>query len=400
MPDDTRELFLCTWGDIQLFADTIDWEGGNTQVIHNRASGDEHPVQPRGEQIKTTTAQLLFDDFEGAQETGIQAFRRFQATIKERRIFTHPMIGSYYARIGSFRPTMDANSVIRASCEIIPDGQVQVVSPAGIGTSSMTGETSVTAAADRVASAQAELGVGFPPQRLDKLDFSKSVEASVNASFSVDLSVNASVSANLSASASASASVSAAASATAIASAQASAYAFAGVYVAALAAADATAVVEVSGMASAGAFAYAYASAAVAADARATVAAWADAEDLQPGRVSTDVARLSDSIATMIELGNLERELQLFPAFRSAIMLGDSIRAAAAAATVETPTLFVMRVQTPTALIPLAARIYGGYEAQDRARQISSLNDVRTPGWLEPGDYLMPARPSASPVGA
>jgi hypothetical protein len=52
-------------------------------------------------------------------------------------------------------------------------------------------------------------------------------------------------------------------------------------------------------------------------------------------------------------------------------------------------------VLSPVALLPLAARVYGGADAIDRARQIEALNDIATPGWLVPGDYLMPTRTSA-----
>lgn len=392
-------LFMCSWGDILLFASSIEWESGETQVVHDLAVGDEHPVQPRGSHIKTATAQLMFDDFDGQIETGVDAFRRFEATTKERRIFTHPVSGSYFCRIGDFKPQMDSDSVITASCEFIPDTAVRPVSPAGASTTGISGELAVAAATDKVATALAAAGIGFDPRRLSKLDFSKSVSASIDVAFSVDLSVSASFSASASASASANASASASAVAVASAQAQAtaSAYAFAGVYAEAIAAAEATAVVEISAMASAEAFAYAYASAAVDADARASAASWAES-DVSTRKILIDNARLSDSIAQMIETGGFERDLQLYPSFRSAIMMGDAIRSAAVSATAATSAVFLMRLQTPTALLALAARVYGGAQAQERARQISELNDIRTPGWMDIGDYLMPARSSGGGV--
>jgi hypothetical protein len=148
-------------------------------------------------------------------------------------------------------------------------------------------------------------------------------------------------------------------------------------------------------MASPSAFAFAYASAALDADVRASVAAWSD-EEVPARRAAVDAARISDSISTMIEVGRFEEDLQLWPAYRAAIMLGDAVHSAAEAASSEIASLFVMLVQNPTALLPLAARIYGGEDAQDRARQIASLNDIKTVGWLEPGSYLMPARPPGS----
>ncbi len=399
-------FFLCTWGDIQLFVSKFEWEAGETQVVHDLANGSIHPVQPRGSHLRKATATLMFDDFIGQAEDGITAFRRFAATTSERRIFTHPIDGSYFARIGDFKPSLDESSVMTATCEFIPDGQVQPVSPSGAGSTATSGESSVAAAADVMSSALADRGVGFQPSSISKLDFSKPIDLSISTAFNVNVSASASFSANVSASASASAAASASASATATAtataslqaSANASAFAFAAAYAAAFAVAQVTAVAPASGMTSSSAFAFAHAAAALDTDARTSVASWTD-EGITTRKIMNDTARLSDSIGAMIEVGGFERDLALWPAFRASIMLGEAIRSAAVAATSETPAVFVMRVQSPVALIAIAARIYGGQDAQARTRQILALNDIRTPGWLDPGDYLMPQRPTTSDQG-
>jgi hypothetical protein len=386
MPQIFDEMFECTWGDIRLFASSIEWEIGETLVVHDLAAGDEHPVQQRDKQLRTAKCDLMFDDFAGATESGASAFRRFMASIGERRIFTHPMMGGYFALIGRCTPTLDQDSVLKVSVEIVPDEPVQPITPAGA--------TAVAAAADEVSLQLSEAAIGFDPKRIAKLDFSLSIEASVDAAFSAEINVDVNASANVSASATASASASASVSATAQAQANASMYAFAGVYAQAFAAASVTAVASVSGMADAGAFAFALASAALDWDARSTVASWTDEEDVPARKVMIDATRLSESLAAMIELGGLEHDLAMWPAFRAAILLGDTIRAAALSVMAETSGVFVMRVKTPMALLPLAARVYGGAQAQTRARQIAQMNEIRTPGWLEVGDYLMPARPA------
>lgn len=385
------ELFECSWGDIRLFAGSIEWEAGNTQVVHDLASGDEHPVQPRGKVIGTAKMDLLFDDFGG--ESGVTAFRRFLATTSERRIFTHPMVGSYFARIGKFTPTMSQDTVTTASVEIIPDQVVQPVSPAGAGSGGLTGETAVAAAADEVSLQLSESGVGFEPKRISKLNFRLGIEGAIDVAFSADLSV--SVSGNVSASATASAAISASVTASLQAQAQASFLAFATVYKRAFATASTGPSASVSGMPDPSAFAFATAAAALDQDARAAVASWNE-EDVSVRKVMIDATRLSESLAAMIEIGGLERDHALWPAYVAAIMLGDAIRAAALSVMAETGSVFVMRIQRPTALLPLMAKVYGGFDAQARARQVAGLNDIRTPGWLEVGDYLMPARPSST----
>src|SRR5882672_7470833 len=193
---DETELFVASWGDIQLFVSKLEWEAGNTQVIHDLAAGDEHPVQRRGAHIRKATASLLFDDFDGARETGVSAFRRFQAASKERRIFTHPIDGSFFAVIGEFKPTTDDHSITTATCEFIPDAVIPPVSPAGGGTTTVSGEGSVVAAADDVAQELSDAKLGFPPTQMRKLDFSKSINVSVDIAFSVSASV--AISANVS----------------------------------------------------------------------------------------------------------------------------------------------------------------------------------------------------------
>lgn len=131
-------------------------------------------------------------------------------------------------------------------------------------------------------------------------------------------------------------------------------------------------------------------------DAKESAARWNTGETGAPTReVINDTARLSDRVGLMIESGGLEEDLAFWPVYRAAILLGEAIRSAAIAATSEVSSVFVMRVLEPTALLPLAARVYGGAEATDRARQIANLNDIRTPGWLDPGDYLMPTKSPA-----
>lgn len=133
-------------------------------------------------------------------------------------------------------------------------------------------------------------------------------------------------------------------------------------------------------------------------DAREAADAW-DANPDTPARtIANDTARISTGIAELIEAQGLENDILLWPSFRAAIMFGEAVRSAAVSAASSTEAVFLMRVTTPTALLPLAARVYGGDGAVERARQIAELNDISTPGWLPPGDYVMPARPPGSIV--
>lgn len=127
--------------------------------------------------------------------------------------------------------------------------------------------------------------------------------------------------------------------------------------------------------------------------ARDAQASWTDSDTVPTRQVLVDTANLSEQLSTMIEDMGLEDDLALWDVYRASIMFGNAVRAAAIAATSEVPTVFVMLIQRPIAVLVLCARTYGGAEAEDRQRQIEALNDLRTPGWLEPGDQiLMPTR--------
>lgn len=389
-------LFVASWGDIILFMSRLDWDAGNTVVKHELAAGPLHPIQPRGARLRCARAEVLFDNFPGAPDA-VEAFREFQATVGERRIFTHPFDGSFYARIGDFTPSADPDH-IGATVEFIPDGVFTPVSPASAGATDATGEALVSQAASDLEGAMSSHGIGFPSAKLAGFDFTKPIQFNISENFNQGIGVDVGASANVSAGATAS--IFGSASASASAAASASAFAFAGVYAAALAEAQASAVASDSGMGSASSFALAYASAAVTADAKASVAAWSSSTDLSFRQVSVDVARLSDSISTMIDVGGFELDIELYLVFRATMLLGESVRTAAIAATSATPSVTVMRVMNRVALLAQAGQLYGGAQAQDRADQIESLNEIATRGWLDPGDYLIPTpdAPATPPI--
>lgn len=393
-------LYEAAWGDIRLFIAKLQWEAGNTQVIHDLAAGDDHPMQPRGRRLQTATAELIFDDFPDAKERGVDAYRRLEAAAGERRIFTHPVEGSFYARIGKLNPTIDDSSVITVECEIIPDTGADPVTPTGPATTVASGQSAVAAASAKVEHALAAAKIGFPTAIVSKMNFHVGIRQNLTVAFSANanLGVSANLSAGVSASAAATATASGSALAGATATATVSAVAFADVYAQAFAAAQATALADVTAMGSAGAFAFAFAAAAITSDARETIDAWAADPALALRTVQIDSARLSQSTAEVIAVGELELHLELWPCFAALILFGEAIRSAAIAATSDTPRVFTVIVRTRTSLLPLAAQIYGGAQARDRAAQIVQLNDIKTPAWLDPGTYLMPVRdPSAQP---
>ena len=121
---------------------------------------------------------------------------------------------------------------------------------------------------------------------------------------------------------------------------------------------------------------------------------WSSADAGPSSRdVGIATASISSDLATMITELGLEDDLALFGAYRAAIMFGEALRSGAAAATSESAAVFVIKIGASCSLLGLCVRIYGGADAEDRARQAATLNDIRRPGWLEPGrELVMPSR--------
>lgn len=129
-------------------------------------------------------------------------------------------------------------------------------------------------------------------------------------------------------------------------------------------------------------------------------AAWEDAAD-EDGAVPTrqviaDLAGLSNDLNTLIEEEGLENDLDLWDAFKAAIMFGAALRAAALAAMSEAPKVTAIRIGEPMSVLALAVRLYGGAEAEDRVRQILALNTIATPAWIPAGSVITVPVPRSS----
>lgn len=300
MADDVADAYYtASWGPIRLWLASIDTDNGREIVVHSPTTGNTHTLQDRGRKVQRARCSLLFDDMTGETESAARRFRRFKATVDggEEQLFTHPIDGTYLAKIGEFSYTITDDGVItNVIAEFIATAEVVAVSPATAGAAAATGEGAIGQAAD---------------------DLDAALEA-------VDLSTD---------------------------------------------------------MTEAG---------------RTAQASWL--EDGTPSRqVFVDVANLSNELSSLIADNGLEDDLALWDAYRTAILFGAAVRSAAIAATAEVPSVFVLRVGLqPISLLVLCARIYGGSEAEDRARQVMALNDIRRPAWLDPGsELIMPAKSSS-----
>lgn len=129
----------------------------------------------------------------------------------------------------------------------------------------------------------------------------------------------------------------------------------------------------------------------ITADAIAVADAWQANPDVGPRDVYAQTGSLTSSLADLI--AELEGDLELWPAYKAAVILNEAIRSAAETMTTDVAHTFIVRIGAPIALNALLATVYGADEVDLRRDQALKLNDIANPAWLEPGfDLVLPAR--------
>lgn len=164
---DVDALYKVTWGRLRLWCSTVTSNNGRTPVIHELATGDEHPVQDRGLAPRKTKLSLLFDDFPSEDDPPITRFRQLLDQIEGGgdQIFTHPVRGSYLVKVGEFDYDIDEDgNVSNCSLELIANQPIAAVQAAGAGTSPSAGSDAVNTRADALQAAcdDAQLDTALP----------------------------------------------------------------------------------------------------------------------------------------------------------------------------------------------------------------------------------------------
>jgi hypothetical protein len=293
------EFYDVTWGASRLWCSEITTDNSRTQVVHELAEGDDHPVQDRGLGVRRVTCQILFIEMPNEATPPLDRFLAFkaQADSGKQYLFTHPIDGPYYANLEGFNYSLDEDgNVSNCSCSFLKAGKAEQPLQAGASSSTRAGEDAVAARSEEFSSALGDVGIDS------------------------DIGTTATT----------------------------------------------------------------------------AVESRADSDEVPTRQVIVDVAELSRSLVDMIETEGLEHDIKLFAAYKSTILLGAAIRAAALAALSETPRVTAIRIGVPISLLALCVRIYGGAEAEARLRQILALNDIRTPGWLAEGTVIMIPVPSTT----
>lgn len=147
------ELYDTTWGPIRMWCSSISFTGGRSQIVHELATGDDHPVEDRGRAPRRFRCELLFDDMPGESTSAIDRLRTFELAVERgaEELFQHPVGARAFVKVSTWEYEIDEDSnVASATVEFLASQPIEAVHPAGIGTSPISGVDMVAARADEL----------------------------------------------------------------------------------------------------------------------------------------------------------------------------------------------------------------------------------------------------------
>lgn len=156
--------FVASYGGVELLIAELDTQGGRDIAIQSPSRGDQHTLQDRGRKLLHVSATILFVDQPG-QDPYLDRFDSFRSMADGdgAQIFSHPILGSYRARISdfSFRASGE-ESAVDVNCTILAEDEPQLVFPIAAGVSSGAGVEAVSVAAGTAITALGPVGAAIP----------------------------------------------------------------------------------------------------------------------------------------------------------------------------------------------------------------------------------------------
>lgn len=144
---------------IPLSIATISTTSGRDIAVLSPARGDLHANRDRGLKHRVASAELLFVDKPG-KAPYLDRFDAVHALVLQggAQVFSHPLLGSYRARIADFDIRADAGaSRVDVSCTLYAEDEPQAVTPSGAGVAVDAGVEAVEVASGEADAALAEL---------------------------------------------------------------------------------------------------------------------------------------------------------------------------------------------------------------------------------------------------
>ena len=157
-----RDYVQASYGGIDFFVTDVSTEEGRDIVVKSPARGDKHTLFDRGKKLLSTTCSILFCDEPGKEDLLLRFdnFRDRANTDTGSATFSHPLIGSYLARIAEFSHQQgEGTGNIRCTAKFLAEDEPQPIIRSGGGVPTLAGVESVTAASGIATAALADLGL-------------------------------------------------------------------------------------------------------------------------------------------------------------------------------------------------------------------------------------------------
>jgi hypothetical protein len=162
----TDSYYSASWGGLRLWIASLRYPAGRDVVVHEPSSGGGFVTQDRGPTLRRASMSLLFASFPGETKSGVERVRALEALASdgEPHIFTHPIHGSYLARIADLSIDLDSEGPPTATCDLIPTEPVAAVTAiGGGGIVDPWGTSGIDAAADDLDAELANLWLSNVP---------------------------------------------------------------------------------------------------------------------------------------------------------------------------------------------------------------------------------------------
>lgn len=141
------EFYKSNFGDLRLWLSRISTDKSRSQVVHELSSGDDYVVQDRGRAPLKARCTVLFDWMNGDDTEPIDRLRKLSALVDDKpRLLSHPIEGTFLARVGPFNYDIDEHGVITADVEFTRVADTIAVVPAGAGGIPAAGQGAVAQA--------------------------------------------------------------------------------------------------------------------------------------------------------------------------------------------------------------------------------------------------------------
>jgi hypothetical protein len=152
------DFYESRYGNVRLWLSGVDTARGNTLVIHEPSAGRNYTVQDRGEVLLRCTLQILFDQMIDDIDP-LDRYRQFYALATDGKphVLTHPIEGSFLARVENVNQAIDQNGVIGCSAVFVQVESSAAILQAGASTVPATGSNAVAASAASLDLALAEI---------------------------------------------------------------------------------------------------------------------------------------------------------------------------------------------------------------------------------------------------